>query len=54
MSQFLYPQPGEILKDTEGQTYQLAEQLGQGGQGVVFSTIDSNVLAKVCIPHKPY
>ncbi|WP_017714323.1 protein kinase domain-containing protein [Prochlorothrix hollandica] len=54
MSRLSYPQPGDTLKDIQGQTYQLAEQLGQGGQGAVFSTIDPKLLAKICISHKSH
>ena len=40
MSRFLYPQPGDIIQDVTGQKYQISEQLGQGGQGAVFLTMD--------------
>lgn len=49
MARLTFPKPGEVVRDIEGRRYKLSSILGQGAQGTVFTTDDTNLLVKVCV-----
>jgi len=51
VTKFSFPEPGAVVRDIEGRRYKLVAQLNDtGGQGVIYTTEDTNLLIKVRTP----